>query len=173
MNQTSALNLTNLNKNAPLSALVCGVQGSGKSHTVASILESMFITNDTRIGRLAQPLCGLVLHLGDGGKESTPSEAAWVGSPILAWANAPQVRVFVSPSQLNTMRAVYASINNVTVLPLYFSEDELDAEAFLSMMAVGTSENAPLYVQIVLVSESFIPSRNCGINCPYSPFSAS
>ena len=40
----------------------------------------------------------------------------------------------------------------MTVVPLYFSEEELDAEAFLSMMAVESSENAPLYVQIILVS---------------------
>jgi len=38
----------------------------------------------------------------------------------------------------------------VTVRPLYFTEEELDAQAFLSMMSVGTSEGAPLYVQIIL-----------------------
>ena len=131
---------------------MCGVQGSGKSHTVASILESMFINNDPRIGRLAQPLCGLVLHMGEGGKESSPSEAAWIGMPIKPGTQVPKVKVFVSPSQLKTMRSVYAPLRNVTVVPLYFSEEELDAEAFLSMMAVESSENAPLYVQIILVS---------------------
>lgn len=50
------------------------------------------------------------------------------------------------------MKAVYAPLGwNVTVEPLLFSEAELDAEAFLSMMAVGSSESAPLYVQIILV----------------------
>lgn len=132
--------------------LVCGVQGSGKSHTVASMLENMFITDDTRIGRLTRPLCGLVLHMSDGGKESSPSEAAWVGVPITPGTKVPRVKVFVSPSQLKTMRAVYASLRNVSVEPLHIAEDELDAAAFLSMMAVGTSENAPLYMQIVLVS---------------------
>ena len=51
------------------------------------------------------------------------------------------------------MRAVYAPLGSrVTVEPLLFSEAELDAEAFLSMMAVDSSETAPLYVQIILVS---------------------
>jgi hypothetical protein len=51
------------------------------------------------------------------------------------------------------MKAVYAPLGHrVIVEPLYFSEDELDAEAFLSMMAVGSSESAPLYVQLILVS---------------------
>jgi hypothetical protein len=50
------------------------------------------------------------------------------------------------------MKAIYAPLGNrVTVEPLFFSEDELDAEAFLSMMAVGSSESAPLYVQLILV----------------------
>lgn len=50
------------------------------------------------------------------------------------------------------MRAVYAPLGSrITVEPLLFSEAELDAEAFLSMMAVESS--APLYVQIILVSE--------------------
>lgn len=50
------------------------------------------------------------------------------------------------------MKGVYSSLGkNVTVEPLAFSEQELDAEAFLSMMAVGSSESAPLYIQAVLV----------------------
>ena len=36
--------------------------------------------------------------------------------------------------------------------PLLFNENELDAEAVMSMMAVGGSESAPLYMHRVLVS---------------------
>jgi len=36
------------------------------------------------------------------------------------------------------------------VEPLLFTEDELDAQAFLSMMAVESSESAPLYMQVLL-----------------------
>lgn len=50
------------------------------------------------------------------------------------------------------MTAVYAPLGNkVTVEPLLFDKNELDAQAFLSMMAVGSSESAPLYIQGVLV----------------------
>jgi hypothetical protein len=50
------------------------------------------------------------------------------------------------------MKAVYAPLGRrVIVDPLLFSEDELDAEAFLSMMAVGSAESAPLYIQLILV----------------------
>jgi hypothetical protein len=50
------------------------------------------------------------------------------------------------------MRAVYARLGkNVIVEPLLFHNSELDAAAILSMMAVGSSESAPLYMQIILV----------------------
>ncbi|KAH8106066.1 hypothetical protein BXZ70DRAFT_918051 [Cristinia sonorae] len=140
-----------VNTNAPFSALVCGVQGSGKSHTVSVMLENMLIPRFPAIGALEKPLSGLVLHFGEGGPSSRPCEAAWVGVSNFPGVIPPSIRVFVSRSSLQTMRAVYSALgNNVIVEPLYFSEEELDAEAFLSMMAVGSSEQAPLYVQIIL-----------------------
>lgn len=130
------------------------MQGSGKSHTVASILESMLIPGDERIGRLSKPLCGLVLHMSDGGPNSCPNEAAWLGVLKDKTKKAPHVEVLVSPSSLRTMQEVYRRCvgEAVQVTPLYFTEEELDAQAFLSMMAVDSSDSAPLYVQIVLVS---------------------
>lgn len=114
----------------------------------------MFVSNCTHIGSLEKPLSGLVLHFGEGGPSSRPCEASWVGVPSFRGINTPPVRVFVSRSSLNTMKAVYAPLGaRVTVEPLLFSEAELDAEAFLSMMAVGSSDSAPLYVQIILVSK--------------------
>jgi len=119
---------------------------------VSVLLESMFIPRCRQIGSLEKPLCGLVLHFGEGGPSSRPCEASWVGVPSFFGVDTPPVRVFVSRSSLNTMKAIYAPLGNrVTVEPLFFSEDELDAEAFLSMMAVGSSESAPLYVQLILV----------------------
>jgi hypothetical protein len=45
------------------------------------------------------------------------------------------------------MRTVYSALGDrVTVEPLLFSKEELDAEAFLTMMAVDSDESAPLYV---------------------------
>ena len=116
------------------------------------LLENMFISKHDQIGSLEKPLSGLVLHFGQGGPSSRPSEAAWVGVSQLEGIKPPPVRVYVSHSSLNTMKAVYASLgDNVTVEPLFFDEAELDAESFLSMMAVGSSDSAPLYIQIILV----------------------
>jgi hypothetical protein len=158
-----------IQQNAPFSAIVCGVQGqflsdsytvnlphrskgSGKSHTVSVMLENMLISKCASTGSLKKPLSGLVLHFGGSGSSSLPSEAAWLSSTKRSDITPPDVRVFVSRSSLKTMRAVYAPLGpRVTVEPLCFSEAELDAQAFLSMMSVGSSESAPLYVQTVLV----------------------
>lgn len=116
------------------------------------MLENMFISNCAPIGSLKKPLCGLVLHFGGSGSSSLPCEAAWLSTTERLGITPPPVRVFVSRSSLKTMRAVYAPLcQRVTVEPLYFSEAELDAQAFLSMMAVGSSESTPLYIQTVLV----------------------
>ncbi|KAG1755860.1 hypothetical protein EDB19DRAFT_1663375 [Suillus lakei] len=155
-----------VNTNAPFSAVVCGVQGSGKSHTVSLLLESMFIPNMRSTGTLQKSLSGLVLHFGEGGPSSRPSEAAWISSSHIPGIQTPSVKVYVSRSSLNTMRAVYAPLGDgVTVEPLFFSQDELDAQAFLSMMAVGSSESAPLYIQGIL---SIL--RDLGENFTYPEF---
>ncbi|KAF5393891.1 hypothetical protein D9757_000142 [Collybiopsis confluens] len=141
-----------MNTNAPWSAIVCGVQGSGKSHTVSVMLENMFISAPS-LGRLQRPLSGLVLHFSEAGTSSGPCEAAWIGVTDQASVKPPPVKVYVSASSLNRMKAIYSPLmkkGNIVVEALLFSESELDAQAFLSLMAVGSSQGAPLYIQIIL-----------------------
>ena len=115
----------------------------------------MLISKFSPIGQLNKPLCGLVLHYGEAGHGALPNEAAWLCASQSSLVNGPPVKVFVSHSSLNTMRKVYAPLGSkVTVEPLYFKRKELDAHAVLSMMAIGSSESAPLYMQIILVSTS-------------------
>jgi hypothetical protein len=64
------------------------------------------------------------------------------------------------------MTTVYAPLGErVTVEPLLFKKDELDAQAFLSMMAIGSSESAPLYIQGVLVSELYLRPLSLRLIC--------
>lgn len=140
-------------QNAPFSAIVSGVQGSGKSHTVSIMLENMLIPGQSPIRSLNKQLSGLVLHFGNGGADSKPSEAAYIGSTHSSDVAVPRIVVYVSPSSIETMRNKYTRINSeISVEPLQFSHEELDAEAFLSLMGVSSSESAPLYMQTVLVS---------------------
>ena len=114
----------------------------------------MLIPGLPKIGSLEQALSGLVLHFGEAGADAQPSEAAWLACSQDASIHAPQVVVYVSPSSLQTMRSVYAKVSSrIVVEPLLFRKSELDAQAFLSLMAVhGSTESAPLYVQTILVS---------------------
>ena len=118
------------------------------------------VPNCKPLGSLEKPLAGLVLHFGTGGDNCLPCEAAWLAKPRFRGLEAPPVKVYVSRSVLNRMRRIYEPLGeNVTVEPLLFTEDELDAQAFLSMMAVESSESAPLYMQVILVGVPHIPTR--------------
>lgn len=120
---------------------------------MGAILESMLIPEFSPIGQLNNPLCGLVLHYGEAGHGALPNEAAWLCSSQSSHVEGPRIRVYVSYSSLNTMRKVYQPLGDkVVVEPLYFKRKELDAHAVLSMMAISSSESAPLYMQIILVS---------------------
>ena len=120
----------------------------------------MLVSGCNAIGVSHKALSGLVLHFGEGGSTSLPCEAAFIGHGINmgdVWP--PKIKVFVSRSSLARMRRVYSVLGDtVTVEPLQFSESELDAESILSMMAVGMSDSAPLYVQRILVSHALTPS---------------
>ena len=113
----------------------------------------MFVA-DRRIGTLQQPLCGLVLHFGEGGADSKPCEAAFLSQSHQRGESfrTPPVVVYVSKSSLKKMEKIYGQLHNVKVETLRFSEEQLDASGLLTLMAVGSSsENAPLYIQTVLV----------------------
>jgi hypothetical protein len=104
-----------LNTNVPFSAFICGVQGSGKSHTTACILENALVPSK-QLGRLQSPLSALVLSYGQfGGNGSgfTISEAAFLGVP-----NAPgrphvkKFHVLVSPSNYLKISKLYLRVPN-------------------------------------------------------------
>ncbi|KAF9779993.1 hypothetical protein BJ322DRAFT_1023896 [Thelephora terrestris] len=143
-----------LNTNAPFSAVVCGVQGSGKSHSVSVMLESMMIPGFDAIGCQKKALSGLVLHFGEAGTVTQPCEAAYLGLSRLEGFKTPKIRVYVTPTSLSKMTAVYKRLGpSVEVSSLLLTQSELDAKSFLSLMAVGTTstDRTPLYMKIILM----------------------
>ncbi|GLB33672.1 hypothetical protein LshimejAT787_0105560 [Lyophyllum shimeji] len=79
------------------------------------------------------------------GPSSLPSEAAWLAEPNSSAVTPPEVHVFVPKSSLKTMRTVHKPLGDAVIVePLTFSETQLDAQAFLPMMAVGSSDWTPL-----------------------------
>ena len=91
-----------------------------------------------------------------------PSEAAWLSATpdtgVDVGVEVPNVVVYVSPAYEKTMKAVYAKIGdreNVKVVPLRFHQTELDAKAFLTLMAVESGDYTPLYMHVVMVRSTF------------------
>ncbi|KAJ7255111.1 hypothetical protein B0H12DRAFT_540731 [Mycena haematopus] len=140
-----------VNTNAPSSAVICGVQGSGKSHTVSCLLECALIS-DSRIGRLPEPLSALVFHF-DERDTGRPCEAAFLSSPAshLDHVALPQVTVLCSPSNIKRRRQAYASQAQVRVEPLHLSEMDLSADRMLALMGCDNVETMPLYMHTALM----------------------
>lgn len=157
-------------QNSPCSTLVCGVQGSGKSHTVSVLLENLFVPDLPSIGSCKRPLSGLVFHYSEGGSGARPCEAAWVACAKANDTCTPSVRVYVSESSYATMKKVYEPLGkNVKVRRLKFVQSELDAQAVMSMMAIGSSDSAPLYMHTLLVGPTWHLSVLCAdIRLPQS-----
>ncbi|KAJ6504918.1 hypothetical protein DFH09DRAFT_1375275 [Mycena vulgaris] len=148
---TSAGDRVYVNTNAPSSAVICGVQGSGKSHTVACLLECALIA-DPRVGRLPAPLSALVFHF-DTQDANRPCEAAFLSAPTgnPHGAAPPQVTVLCSPSNVNRRRRAYASLAQVHVEPLSLSEKDLTADRMLALMGCDNLETMPLYMHTALL----------------------
>ncbi|PVF92780.1 hypothetical protein CPB86DRAFT_716798 [Serendipita vermifera] len=138
-----------MNLDAPSSGLVCGVQGSGKSHTVSCILESSLMV-DRRIGTLPAPLSTIVFHYDEenGGRSC---EAAYLSElKDNQGQGVKEVVVLVSPSNLNTRKKVYSNLKYVKVEALHISEKDLNASRMLCMMGADNLEQVPLYLHTAL-----------------------
>ncbi|KAJ7753541.1 hypothetical protein B0H16DRAFT_1886945 [Mycena metata] len=156
---TSAGERLYFNTNAPSSVVICGVQGSGKSHTVSCLLECALVA-DPRVGQLPEPLSALVFHF-DAQDTNRPCEAAFLSVPTDTPRRAavPQVTVLCSPSNLNRRRRAYASLSNVRVEPLSLSEKDLTADRMLALMGCDNLETMPLYMHTALLI-----IRNMGVD---------
>jgi hypothetical protein len=140
-----------LNTNVPFSMFVCGVQGSGKSHTTSCILENSLIRSK-HLGKLRNPLSALVFSFaqfsGDG-VGFTVSEAAFLASTdprLPEGAHVRKVHVLVSPSNFLRISKLYIRLPNVVVTPFRLNPQDLDIDTMLTLMNVDESEGTPLYM---------------------------
>lgn len=84
---------------APSSAFICGSQGSGKSHTLACMLENCLLPSEQ--GHLPKPLAGVVFHYDtfNSDMSGTPCEVAHLASNPEV-----KVRVLCSPTNIATIK---------------------------------------------------------------------
>ena len=139
------------NMNAPWSTFICGVQGSGKSHTLSVLLENALLTNSPA-GVLPHPLAAIVFHYD---KFSSYVSTQLCETAYLCSAGIP-VRVLVSPSNMWTMHELYSRLPGLPagsprpkVLPLYFSERQLSISTMMTLMAVSENNRPPLYLEVL------------------------
>lgn len=87
------------NVTTPMSAFICGSQGSGKSHTLSCLLENCMIPSPAAV--LPKPLTGVVFHYdtftSDAG--GSPCEAAYLSSNSNV-----HVRVLCAPTNVQTIK---------------------------------------------------------------------
>ncbi|KAF8847659.1 hypothetical protein BDZ45DRAFT_607118 [Acephala macrosclerotiorum] len=142
-----------LNTNVPFSAFVCGVQGSGKSHTTACMIENCLISSPV-LGVLQKPLSALVFNFAEytSGSSFRPCELAFLASPgsqLSSHLGVRKVNVLVSPSNYLSLKALYTQIPGVTVQPFMLHPKDLNISTMLTLMSVNQTQAAPLYMGIV------------------------
>ena len=159
-----------LNTNVPFSAFVCGVQGSGKSHTTAcmivklpritlyrtltnSLIENCLIPSPV-LGVLQKPLSALVFNFAEYTSASSfrPCELAFLASPgsqIPNRSSVKKVNVLVSPSNSLSLKALYTQIPGVTVQPFMLRPEDLNISTMLTLMSVDQTQATPLYMGMV------------------------
>ncbi|KAK1573235.1 uncharacterized protein LY79DRAFT_697908 [Colletotrichum navitas] len=151
----------------PSSVFICGSQGSGKSNTLACLLENCLIPS--QLGQLPHPLTGIVFHydsfISDSG--GLPCEAAFIASHEQA-----SVRVLCAPTNVRTIRKIYSGIPNVTIKPLKLSDDDLNTRRMNDLMAVGEGGSMPLYLHVVnrILRDMRMKQQRTGLGFSYAEF---
>ncbi|KAK6597332.1 hypothetical protein H4I95_09603 [Botrytis cinerea] len=129
---------------APFSTFICGSQGSGKSHTLSCLLENCLANSS--VSKVKSPLSALLFHYDGfiGDVRGTPCEAAYLASnPNI------KVRVLCPPTNFRTIQRTYSGIKGVKIQELCIDETDLTTQRMLSLMAVKTSEEMPLYLHSI------------------------
>ncbi|EEA26404.1 hypothetical protein TMatcc_005328 [Talaromyces marneffei ATCC 18224] len=140
-----------LNTNTPFSAFICGLQGSGKSHTTSCIIENCSLPFPA-LGVLKKPLSTLVLHYNEysSNVSNQPSEAAFLASTMPEYSKkfhkSIPVRVLTSPSNFHNLEQMYSQIPSVSVHPFRLQPRHLNIATMLSLMSMGKKDSKPLYM---------------------------
>ncbi|KAJ4373674.1 hypothetical protein N0V86_007817 [Didymella sp. IMI 355093] len=162
-----------LNTNVPFSAFICGVQGSGKSHTTSCILENAILAS-SHLGHLESPVSTLVFSYGEwssGGAGFNISEATFLGAsqPAFPDHHVKKVTVLYSPSN-PAIKRMYERLPNVQMVPFRLKTRTLDIGALHTLMAVDEKSTMPLYMATVEAVLREIASRSADGSLDYLEF---
>ena len=146
-----------LNLADPFCLVALGVQGSGKSHTVATCVESCLMPfaapEEKPLVVLAKPMAVLALHFGKSAKDACQLAGLFQPSPELAThyghLRAARVEVLVSPSYYK-QRVAYYKGSGAEVRPLLFRWTSLGAAHLRAIMRLEDEKNQQLYISVAL-----------------------
>ncbi|WYZ42199.1 hypothetical protein EsH8_V_001094 [Colletotrichum jinshuiense] len=170
----------------PSSVFICGSQGSGKSNTLACLLENCLISS--QLGKLPHPLTGIVFHYDSFVSDSggLPCEAAFLASHEKV-----SVRVLCAPTNVRTIEVplskiprnrahailiasqkIYGGIPNVKIKPLMLTDDDLNTRRMNDLMAVGEGGSKPLYLHVVnrILRDMRMDQQSTGLGFSYDKF---
>ncbi|KAM7201439.1 hypothetical protein V8F20_004903 [Naviculisporaceae sp. PSN 640] len=152
---------------APSSFFICGSQGSGKSHHLSCLLENALAPCSANI--LPRPLTGILFHYDTFSSDAanSPCEAAWLSTNRNI-----KVRVLCPPTNIGTMKRMYARFPNIQVQELRLTEANLDTKRMLNLMCVSTNGNMPLYMSVVnrILRELRVSQQKNGRGFDYTEF---
>jgi len=161
-----------LNTNAPLSTFICGVQGSGKSHTTSCILENAVIPS-SHLGQLESPVSTLVFSYGEwssGGAGFNVSEALYLStsSENFPGHEVPRITVLISPSN-PAIKRLY-KFRNIRIIPFRLKAKTLDISALRTLMAIDEKATVPLYMAKVEAILRSIAAKSKDGSLDYTKF---
>eukprot|EP00835_Amoeboradix_gromovi_P004416 NODE_343_length_10566_cov_0.542371.p1 type:complete len:601 gc:universal NODE_343_length_10566_cov_0.542371:7576-9378(+) len=140
-----------LNTQIPFCILAMGVQGVGKSYSVATIIENCMINSPPHI-MSNSPCSTVVFHFDQ--DESNFCEAITLSNKIGGLPDSisaiPRITILVSPSNYIQRKKFYEGIPNCTILPLLFNWSDLNAPQLKSLMRVDSDDQMPLYMSAIL-----------------------
>jgi len=143
--------LIHLNTHHPFCLVALGVQGSGKSHSMATVIESCMLHAPPYIH--AKPaVTTMVFHYDQDPVNycealtlTTRRKGLVESAPVVD-----DMIVLVSPSFYLQRKAYYAKAPNCRVLPLLFKWSDLNAAQIKNLMRVDADDNMPLYMNVIL-----------------------
>lgn len=140
-----------LNTQAPFCLVALGVQGAGKSHSVATVIENGSLQSEHYI-RSDRPTSTIVFHYDQ--SEYNFCEAVTLTSrrfTLPAFVTpVPRLTVLVSPSFYLQRQEFFRGYPNCTVIPLLFRWSDLNATQIKSLMRVIDDDSVPLYMSTIL-----------------------
>ena len=141
-------NLIYGNHSEPWSTFICGSQGTGKSHTLANLLENCILSKHS-LGEVPNPLTAIAFHF-----DAFTSFYSTQHCELAYFCSAGiKVRVVVAPENLDTMTRLYANLPGLPanapkpeVFPLKLTERQLNITNMMTLMNVKEDGHAPLYI---------------------------